>query len=182
MPHPRSAMTRAMRAAAAERRTQGWELRKAGASYRAIAQRLGVSHEQVRKDCDHVLDELSKQAEGSATKWRALQLERCEDVVLGLWQAVRKGDTESVNALMRVFKRQADLLGLDAPKRSELSGPDGGAIQIEQDVTYSVEERQRRIVAIVDEARGRLNPFTLGAGSDLDTARGSTDEGLALTG
>jgi hypothetical protein len=40
-----------------------------------------------------------------------------------------KRTVEWVNARLAIKKRRADLLGLDAPKRTEVSGADGGPIQ-----------------------------------------------------
>lgn len=174
----------AARAAAMERRAKVWQLRKAGVTYRQIGEKLGVSYEQVRRDCDYVLAEYAREAKDQAESWRTTQVQRCEDLILGLWSKASKGDPNSVRAMMAVFERQANLLGMDAPKKQEITGADGGAIQVEQtiDVNVSREERQQRIIAIVEQARGRTNPAALPGGSDLATPTGSTDERMADTG
>ena len=173
---------RAARANAAERRIKAWQLRKAGASLHVIGDRLGISYEQARRDCNVVIEQLSKEAKGDALAWRTTQLQRCEDLILGLWSKASKGDPQAVTAVLGVFNRQAALLGLDAPKKQEITGADGGAIQLEVDANVSVEERQRRILAIVEQARGRSHTPALTAGPDLATSAGGTDDGMADAG
>lgn len=166
---------------AAERRIKVWELRKTGASYRKIAQKLSVSHEQVRKDCERVFGELTAEAVDRAEEWRVLQLHRCEDAIQGLWPAASSGEVGAVTALMKVLQRQSELLGLDAPRKQELTGRGGGAIEmdIETHATYSVEERDKRILEIIELARTRTDSLALSERPDLDTSGGSTDSRVA---
>jgi len=162
-------------ATAIERRVQAWELRKSGLSYRAIAKKLEVSHEQIRKDCQAVYSEFSNDALKHAEEWRTLQLERCEDMIVALWPAAQHGDVDAVKALLQVFKRQAALLGMDAPQRMEHSGPDGAPIEIDERITLSQDERDSRILTIVERARERSNLALAAIQPDLATPDGAAD-------
>jgi hypothetical protein len=163
-----------------DRDRQALDLRKAGASYDQIARQLGYFNRGgAFKAVARGLDTVKHLMVESAEDVRSLELTRLDALLLGIWQAATSGDVQAVTAALRIAERRAAYLGLDAPKRQELTGADGGPIEVEQNVTYSVEERQRRIVAIVDAARGRPDLPALTAGSDLDTSGGSADTGVA---
>jgi hypothetical protein len=106
----------------AERRVRAFGLRKAGASYRQIAQQLNVGVNTAWADVNAELMELRAQTTADAEAVREMELQRCDEMILGLWPGVRRGDPKSVMAAVRVSDRRARLLGLDAPSKSEISG------------------------------------------------------------
>lgn len=106
----------------AERKQQAFDLRKAGASYRAIAQSLGVTHTTARRYVEGILADLAKQTRGTAEQYRTMQLERLQDMVLALMPQVRRGDVQAARALLGVMEREAKLLGIDAPTRIDIYG------------------------------------------------------------
>ena len=61
---------------------------------------------------------------GRAEELRALELERFDQMVAGLWPEVEAGSPAAVSAAIRVSERRSRLLGLDEPvmTRSELTG------------------------------------------------------------
>lgn len=107
---------------AAERRLKALELRRAGMSYRAIAEQL---------DCDpsaayrHVATELQNMREAckeAAKDLRDLELSRLDLYLRALMPKILAGDTKAVTAALGVGKRRAELTGLDAPVKLETSG------------------------------------------------------------
>jgi hypothetical protein len=116
----------------AERRIRAFGLRKAGASYRQIAQQLNVSVNTAWADVNAELLELRQQTTADAEAVREMELQRCDEMILGLWPAVRLGDPKSVMAAVRVSDRRARLLGLDAATKSELTGAGGGPLEIKE--------------------------------------------------
>jgi hypothetical protein len=114
----------------AERRMRALNLRKAGGSYRQIAQQLGVSLNTAWADVNAELLELREQTKADAAEVRDLELQRCDEMILGLWPAVRRGDPKAVSAAVRVSERRSKLLGLDAPSKSEISGANGGPVEL----------------------------------------------------
>ncbi|MCT9007035.1 hypothetical protein [Streptomyces rhizosphaerihabitans] len=46
-------------------------------------------------------------------------------------KAVRDQDLAAIDRTLRIMERRARLLGLDMPVRTEMSGPDGGPVQVE---------------------------------------------------
>jgi DNA-binding CsgD family transcriptional regulator len=108
--------------AIAERRVRAFGLRKAGASYRQIAQQLGVSLNTAWADVNAELLEYRDQVKADVAEVRDMELQRCDEMILGLWPHVRKGDAKSVFAAVKVMERRAKLLGIDAPTKQEHSG------------------------------------------------------------
>ncbi len=118
MASPRQLAHIAERASAAERRVKAFELRKAGASYRAIGRSLGVSHAQAARYVADELNRLNALTRAYAEDYRRLQLERLEDLLLAVWPAAKQGDTVAQAAALRILERESRLLGLDAPQRA----------------------------------------------------------------
>lgn len=100
-----------------ERRQKVLELRKAGASLRAIAQALNVSHETIRNDIQAVMEDLQKEAVAEAAQYKALELERLDALQTKLWGDAMRGHHGAVDRVLRVMERRAKLLGLDAPTK-----------------------------------------------------------------
>ncbi len=107
----------AQNAEAEERRVKVFELTKAGASLRQIAQQLSVSHETVRKDRDAVLKELQKVQIVEAEQYRVLELERLDMAMIAIAPQVKKGSFQAIDRWIRLSERRSKLLGLDAPTK-----------------------------------------------------------------
>lgn len=116
---------------ARSREQQGLELRLGGASYVQIAESLGMTPGGAYKAVDRALARQAAQTEEKADKLRRLELARLERLHLGLWQKAKAGDEKAVREVLRIAERRARLLGLDAPKRNELSGPQGAPLVID---------------------------------------------------
>jgi hypothetical protein len=127
----------------AERRNVALQLRKQGGTYRAIASRMieefgagalpkGYDERYVYNDVMAVLDALNEELSENAKEVRRLELERLDELLRKQYRkAVNDGDNKAVSACLRIMKRRADLMGLDAPKRTELTGADGEPMKVE---------------------------------------------------
>src|SRR5688572_28673291 len=78
----RGKRTDRVRIQAAERRQRALDYRKAGASYRAIGDALGVSEKTAHGDVQQALASLAAQEQASAEQLRALELARLDDLAL----------------------------------------------------------------------------------------------------
>lgn len=109
---------------AREREKKALELRKAGATYAQIAEKLGYSDP---KSAWHaVMRALDRLPREDAEKVRRLELSRLDTIALRLWRKiVEEGDIQAVNAYLRVMERRARYLGLDAPEKKALTDPSG---------------------------------------------------------
>src|SRR5215469_1045467 len=62
---------------------------------------------------------------------RQMDTARCEEMIFALQPGLRRGDHKSVEAAIKVLAHKSKLLGLEAPKRMELTGKDRGPLTIE---------------------------------------------------
>lgn len=62
---------------------------------------------------------LKKTLQEPADELRTMEVERLDVMLDGLWDKASKGDTWSVDRVLRIMERRASLLGLDAPVKRE---------------------------------------------------------------
>jgi hypothetical protein len=66
-----------------------------------------------------------------AEAYRKLDTERCEDLYLSLQPGIRKGDPRSVEVGVKVLAHKAEINGYQVPARIEMTGKQGGPLEIE---------------------------------------------------
>lgn len=102
------------------------------------------------KDVSKALVERTTVLDGNADELRQLMVERLERLFFTVYRAaIRNGDYQAVDRAVRIIERSSRLLGLDRPVRTEVSGPDGAAVQVE---TAGLEELERLIHLAADAA------------------------------
>ncbi|MEU7161342.1 hypothetical protein [Streptomyces chrestomyceticus] len=95
------------------------------------------------KDVTKALRERSTVLDSSTDELRQVMAERLERLFFPVYRsAIRSGDLQAVDRAVRIIERSSRLLGLDRPTRTEVSGPDGTAVQVE---TAGLEELERLI-------------------------------------
>lgn len=105
----------------APRKAEALELRKAGYSFRKIAERLQISVGQAFKDVNNELKELAAQRLDSAEELRELELERLDMWLAALDPMVQVGNEGSIRTAVKIAERRAKLLGLDAPAKTDIT-------------------------------------------------------------
>jgi DNA-binding CsgD family transcriptional regulator len=113
------------RVRARDREAQALELRKAGATYAMIAERLEMSESGARKAVTRVLQRLIGTATESAEEVRRLELERLDAMLLAIAPQVRGGNLGAIDRALRIMERRAKMLGTDAPSKVAPTTPDG---------------------------------------------------------
>lgn len=103
-----------------QRRLEALDLRKRGHSYRAIADKLGVSVQTAYNDVMKELEALAQQNLDKAAELRALELERLDMLLKGLEPMASVGNPGAVNSYLKCMERRAKLLGLDAPTQVQI--------------------------------------------------------------
>lgn len=103
-----------------EREQAALELRKAGATYRAIGEALGVTPVGAYKAVMRAIAKLNARVIEEAEAVRRLELERLDDLLLAMWPQAKKGNQGAVDRVLRIMERRAKLLGLDAPMKQEM--------------------------------------------------------------
>lgn len=104
----------------AERRRKAYELRMQGASYFQIADKLGVSHDTIRKDIKAFMNYIPRE---NAIELRDMELDKLNQMELALQKKLRSGSPQAVNAAIRIMQHRATLMGLDRIENND--GLDG---------------------------------------------------------
>ncbi|MFJ8677232.1 hypothetical protein [Streptomyces sp. NPDC093589] len=139
--------SKAHRAEVADRRAKLIKLRRQGVCFddpRILA--LGyTSRGAASKDLVRALEERRDEQAAEISVYRQEENERLDALLQAAWPRAtqahpvfdREGnvvseeiDLKAVDTILKLMDRRAKLLGLDAPVRTELSGPDGGAVPI----------------------------------------------------
>lgn len=97
----------------AERQFFAFKLRQAGASYRDIGRKLGVSRMSAHRYVKSVLDEFNRKTALEVEAYRRLECERLDRILERIWEGVEAGNPKAVNAAMRNIEIRMKLLGLD---------------------------------------------------------------------
>lgn len=108
------------RANALIRQYEALDLRQSGWSFRAIGDKLGVTGMQAWRDVKSALEGLEELNTDKASTLRQLELERLDALTKALEPMAMVGNTNSVNAYIRVMEQRAKLLGLYAPEKHEI--------------------------------------------------------------
>ena len=96
---------------------QAFELWKAGASYRTIGAKLGISEAQAHRDVQAGMAALRELELHEAADYRAMELERLDDALLAIYPHVKRGNHAAIDRMLRISERRSKLMGLDAPTK-----------------------------------------------------------------
>jgi hypothetical protein len=122
------AVTTAARLTQRERVNNAIELRKQGHTLRQIADLLGwrsipAVHKAIREAIDGATFE-------AVDEMRTVTAERYDGMIKTYYPLAVEGDTDAAMIVLRIEAQRARLFGLDAPVKTEVSGPEGGPIEI----------------------------------------------------
>ncbi|MEU3656419.1 hypothetical protein AB0E67_27155 [Streptomyces sp. NPDC032161] len=140
MPHPKAKM-----AEVAERRAKLIKLRRAGVPFEdpQILDLGYSSRGAATKDFYRAICERRDEQAAEASAYRQEENERLDALLAAAWPMAtelrpvfnKEGaeigesiDLKAVDTVLKIMERRAKLNGLDMPVRTELSGPDGGAV------------------------------------------------------
>ena len=123
------------RARAAERRVDVAESVLRGVPRKELAARWGVTDQTIYDDLKLIRAKWQEEAVEAVATATGRELRACdadEDMIRGWLAGVSPLDTElrlkHLDRIGKIAERRARLLGCEAPKRVELSGPGGGPI------------------------------------------------------
>ena len=102
----------------------------AGLSYRDIAEALNVSLGTVANDARIILGRWQREQIQDLDQYVLMELRRLDLATYAIWNDVQDGKLNAIDRMVRLMERRARLLGLDAPTRQELVGPDGAGVVI----------------------------------------------------
>lgn len=125
-----------------ERERKAVELARAGVGYDEIARQVGYANRGGAWKA--VQAALRRTQQGDADDLRALECDRLDRVLTGVWPRAVRGDDAAVRNVIRISQQRARLMGLNAPIKTEL--------------TIALDERQAALIvgaiqAILSELR-----------------------------
>ncbi len=110
------------RVAVVDRQVAAVRLRRNGYTYEQIAATLGYAGRgSAFKAVGAALHAVRSE---EVDVYRGLELARLDALQLSLWARAIRGDVRAIDRVLKIMKRRAALLGLDAPKRYH-QGQDG---------------------------------------------------------
>jgi len=110
---------------AIERENAAYKLRRDGLTFEVIGQKLGCDTSYAWRLVKRAFIRNQKTTSDEVAYNQALDLDRCDVAIVGLMPGVESGKPRSVEAMLGVLKRRADLLGLDKPQKVAPTTPDG---------------------------------------------------------
>ena len=137
---PGESKTSPRRIEAVERARQALELRIAGATFDQIASQLGYANRSGAYLA--VKAALNRIPAHEVEEYRRLNIERLNRMRLANNPNIKSGDTAAMRVEISIQEREAKYLGLDAPVKQEITGPDGGPIQL---AAVTLEQKLKRI-------------------------------------
>lgn len=135
---------------------QALELRTAGASYDAIGKSLKLSKTRAYELVMAGLADMEASIRESAERTRAVELRRCDSLLLSLWP--QRANPRVTDSILRIMERRAKLLGLDAPQKVAQTTPDGGPLSPPLDLSKLTDEQLAALDSIY--AAGAPQPST----------------------
>lgn len=142
---------------AQERRIRAWELRKAGASTRAIGREIGVTHKSVEKMLARTTKELEAREQGAAMESKALDLARIDDHLLRLQPLLNRTDKElarltpepRARLMLEAMQKASHLLEMRAKIIPGYLAPSEQGITIKKAEPQTEEELRAAIAAVL---------------------------------
>lgn len=131
MPLPRRSKTGKHAVGALTHDKKALQLRLQGFSYEQISAKLGLGRTTAYKCVMRALERLRAEVNELAADVRDMELQRLDEMFHGCYPEAKQGDKDAIASALKIMERRAKLLGIDVPTKSEISGPDGGAIEIE---------------------------------------------------
>lgn len=126
------------------RRLRILELRKAGKTYREIADELGMVESQVRATLTAELEKVRQGKQRLAEEVFYLEVVRLDEMFSAIYPKVLAGEESAIRTALLIMERRAKLLGLDRVGVAELPGGDS--------VSLSDEELLRRVAKVLKSA------------------------------
>lgn len=142
-----------------ERENKIIELRRAGATWAVIAERVGYASASGAYNAYQRIAE--RVIRPNLEEYRDMELDRLDRLQMGVWAKALNGDSRAVDSVLRIIDRRTRILGLDAPKEVNLKA---------EVTTYdrnTIDAEVYRLVTLLDGgAPGALDAPVSATGTD----------------
>lgn len=123
--------SKAQQAKTAHRRAQAIALLLAGVDYDTIADRLEYSSRgAATKDVWRALEQNRLEEKQAVDQLRQIEGARLDRLQAAVWPEALKGNLKAVETVRRLIAERIRLFGVAEPIRTEISGPNGGAVPL----------------------------------------------------
>ena len=136
---------------------------KSGASYRDIARAYKVSVDTAYHDVQAIQTYFRQATYESIEDMRQMQSERLDILLFAHMPKAKLGDLKATEMVLRIEKRRAELLGLDAPRKLEMTGKDGGPMEMDAHVNIREKWTPQEAAARATELVRRIEVINLQA-------------------
>lgn len=99
---------------------EAFKMRRGGARLSEIAAKQGISVSGASRRVKRGLEQAMLEHASEASTNLALELERLEDIIAGMWPMILAGDAKAAGAALKAMERKARLLGYEPPKEFTL--------------------------------------------------------------
>lgn len=151
-----SAKKAGKRILAQEKRRKALELRKAGASYAAIAAAVGYADASgARKAVERAISNVTIEP---VLELRTLQIERLNHMLSALWSQVNAGNTTAMNTALNIMNKLDALMGTEVTKDINVSVQHNAGILVIDGNKDDFIAGMKRMAGIVDPTTGENIP------------------------
>ncbi len=169
-----------------QKRRTALEMRKAGATYDAIAQAVGYkdgggARKAVIKAMGDVIQE-------PVSELKVLQQERLNHMLVAIWQRVQTGDLGAMNMALSIMNKMDALAGTEAAQRIEVDATSSSAILVVEGSKDEYIAALKKMSGAGVQPDGTNAPIPgqvavaqLPSGNRYPPGMGQTDEGTLLT-
>lgn len=120
--------SKAKQALVAKRRSEMLIMKIQGRTSAQIGEHYGISPATARSDLRRAIQKARDMEVHDAELYRFIQGSRLEQLLRGVWDDATDGDLKAGEQARKYIADLTELFGLKVPVRTEISGPDGGAI------------------------------------------------------
>lgn len=120
--------SKAKQALVAKRRSEMLIMKIQGRTSAQIAEHFGISPATARSDLRRAIKKARDMEVHDAELYRYIQGSRLEHLLRSVWPDASEGDLKAGEQARKYIADLTELFGLKVPVRTEISGPDGGAI------------------------------------------------------
>lgn len=124
----KTAVLKDWRARALQMHIDGFPMREIAAK---VGKAVSTVHEGITAELAEITRPAAEKLQAIKDEQRAIAAARLEVVVRGSLGAARRGDPEAAHVIIAAVRQHAKLFGLDAPARTEVSGPSQGPIHFD---------------------------------------------------
>jgi hypothetical protein len=126
-------------------------MRQHGYSYEQVAEHFEISPASARALVKHAIEHAIREPGQEVID---LELSRLDQLYRVAFNKAAVGDVSAINQCLNIMARRAKYLGLDAPEKKEVTGANGGPVQLASELRGVSDEDLAAIKAVLAKSIG----------------------------